>query len=171
MSGLKFSTDGLELTTSQAIWLQEWLAKFGAWVYSGRLDKRQSSVIAEFMARVEPRDYPERPMCNDDEGMLIARVVDHIYHLDRVAFAMLLSRYVFNSSDRAIARYYHTIVKPRKMVRRSGQLVFRKPSLSTCRREVEEILKSTEYLLYQPLQDTFTCREQARKLKILSRTC
>uniref|UniRef100_UPI002738EBA3 antiterminator Q family protein n=1 Tax=Xenorhabdus sp. KK7.4 TaxID=1851572 RepID=UPI002738EBA3 len=78
MSGLRFSTDGLELTLSQAIWLQEWLAKFGAWVYSGRLDKRQSSVIAEFMARVEPRDYPERPMCNDDEGMLIARVVDHI---------------------------------------------------------------------------------------------
>ncbi|WP_340614264.1 hypothetical protein, partial [Xenorhabdus thailandensis] len=77
----------------------------------------------------------------------------------------------FNSSDRAIARYYHNIVKPRKMVRRSGQLVFRKPSLSTCRREVEEILKATEYLLYQPLQDAFTCREQTRKLKILSRTC
>ncbi|PHM47277.1 antiterminator Q family protein [Xenorhabdus sp. KK7.4] len=123
------------------------------------------------MARVEPRDYPERPMCNDDEGMLIARVVDHIYHLDRVAFAILLSRYVFNRSDRAIARYYHAIVKPRKMVRRSGQLFFRKPSLSTCRREIEEILKSTEYLLYQPLQDAFSCREQKRKTKILSRMC
>ncbi|MDE9446880.1 antiterminator [Xenorhabdus bovienii] len=171
MSGVIFSTDGLQLTQSQEIGLQDWLSKFGTWVYSGRLDKRQSSMIAEFMATVELRVYPERPICNDDDGMLIARVVDHIYHIDRIAFAMLLSRYVFNSSDRAIARYYHNIVKPRVMVRRRGSQVFRKPSMSTCRREVEEILKATEYLIYQPLQDAFIRREQERNLKKLSPMC
>ncbi len=76
MSGVIFSTDGLQLTQAQEIWLQDWLSKFGAWVYSGRLDKRQSSMIAELMATVELRSYPERPICNDDDGMLIARVVD-----------------------------------------------------------------------------------------------
>ncbi|CAE15839.1 unnamed protein product [Photorhabdus laumondii subsp. laumondii TTO1] len=52
MSGVIFSTDGLQLTQAQEIWLQDWLSKFGAWVYSGRLDKRQSSMIAELMATV-----------------------------------------------------------------------------------------------------------------------
>ncbi|WP_232832624.1 antiterminator Q family protein [Photorhabdus sp. CRCIA-P01] len=66
MSGVMFPTDGLQLSQSQEIWLQDWLSKFGAWVYSGRFDKRQSSMIAEFMATVEPRGYPERPICNDD---------------------------------------------------------------------------------------------------------
>ncbi|MBS9432608.1 antiterminator Q family protein [Photorhabdus hainanensis] len=171
MSGVIFSTDGLQLTQAQEIWLQDWLSKFGAWVYSGRLDKRQSSMIAELMATVELRGYPERPICNDDDGMLIARVVDHIYYIDRVAFGMLLSRYVYCVSDRAIAKHYHATVQPRIMIRRNGMLRKRKPSMSTCRREVEEILRATEYLIYQPLQDAFIRREQERKSRLLSRTC
>ncbi|MDK6976601.1 antiterminator Q family protein, partial [Proteus mirabilis] len=113
MSSIKSISDGLKLDDDQVAWIQPWLSKFGAWVYSGRIEKRQSSIIAEFMATVERRDYPEREMCNDDDGMLIAKVVDKIYHIDRIAFTLLLLRYAFGSSDRAIARYYHNIAKPR----------------------------------------------------------
>lgn len=78
---------------------------------------------------------------------------------------MLLSRYTFCASDRAIARLYHEDSEPRIMVRRNGMLRERKPSMSTCRREVEEILKAAEYLLYQPRVDVFKNREKEAILK------
>ncbi|EMR4174195.1 DUF1133 family protein [Serratia marcescens] len=159
------NTDGLKLTKGQEDWLQPWLERWGAWVYTGRIEKRQSSIIAEYMATVEPRHYPERPICNDDDGMLITRVVDQLYAIDRRAFGLLLSRYVHGSSDRAIANYYHAVAKPRAMVRRNGQPGFRRPSHITCRREVSEILSAAEYMLYQPLQDAFILRENERKTK------
>lgn len=165
------NTDGLKLTKEQEDWLQPWLERWGAWVYTGRIEKRQSSIIAEYMATVEPRHYPERPICNDDDGMLITRVVDQRYAIDRRAFDLLLSRYVYGSSDRAIANYYHAVAKLRAMVRRNGQPGFRRPSHITCRREVSEILSSAECFLYQSLQDAFISRENERKTKKLMRTC
>ncbi len=118
------NTDGLKLTKEQEDWLQPWLERWGAWVYTGRIEKRQSSIIAEYMATVEPRHYPERPICNDDDGMLITRVVDQRYAIDRRAFDLLLSRYVYGSSDRAIANYYHAVAKPRAMVNAMGNQGF-----------------------------------------------
>lgn len=44
----------LNLTKEQHEWLNGWLELWGAWVYSGRLEKRMSSVIAKFMESVEP---------------------------------------------------------------------------------------------------------------------
>ncbi|MDK6738368.1 antiterminator Q family protein, partial [Proteus mirabilis] len=55
MSSIKSISDGLKLDDDQVAWIQPWLSKFGAWVYSGRIEKRQSSIIAEFMATVERR--------------------------------------------------------------------------------------------------------------------
>ena len=43
----------LNLTKEQHEWLNGWLELWGAWVYSGRLEKRMSSVIAKFMESVE----------------------------------------------------------------------------------------------------------------------
>ncbi|UEK60844.1 antiterminator [Providencia rettgeri] len=165
MSSIKNISDGLVLDAEQEAWLQGWLSKFGAWVYSGRLEKRQSSIIAEFMATVEKRGYPEREMCNDDDGMLITKVVDKIYHIDRVAFTLLLLRYAFVSSDRAIARYYYGIAPPRQMVRRNRTLEHRKPSMATCRREVKEIIRSAEYLIYPHLYNAFKIRDNEWKKK------
>ncbi|WP_241033304.1 DUF1133 family protein [Morganella morganii] len=106
---------------------------------------------------------------NKTKGCLIANFatvpVDHLYHLDREAFKMLLARYVFCASDREIARQHHKVCAPRVMVRRNGMLRSRKPSLSTCRREVDEILKAAEYLLYQPLVDAFKNREKEKIMK------
>ncbi|WP_313761143.1 antiterminator Q family protein, partial [Escherichia coli] len=65
----------LNLTKEQHEWLNGWLELWGAWVYSGRLEKRMSSVIAKFMESVEPGRVMTRPMCNDDDGMLISQVV------------------------------------------------------------------------------------------------
>lgn len=81
----------LNLTKEQHDWLNGWLELWGAWVYSGRLEKRMSSVIAQFMERVEPSRVMTRPMCNDDDGMLISQVVDSVMRIDTKAFGILLS--------------------------------------------------------------------------------
>ena len=58
------------------------------------------------------------------------RVVDHLYHLDREAFKMLLSACMSSvPSDREIARQHHKACAPRVMVRRNGMLRSRKPSV------------------------------------------
>ena len=43
MSSIKSISDGLRLDDVQVAWIQPWLSKFGAWVYSGRIEKRQST--------------------------------------------------------------------------------------------------------------------------------
>lgn len=164
-------TDGLSLTTEQEAWLQHWLSLWGAWVYSGRIERRQSSIIAEYMATVEKREYPYRAICNDDDGMLINGVIDALYKIDRVAHSLLLLRYVQGSSDRAIARCYHAAATPRRMMRRGGRETHRVPSQMTCRREVTEILTAAEYLIYQPLKDAFINREKSKKCSQRAKTC
>ena len=106
----------LNLTKEQHDWLNGWLELWGAWVYSGRLEKRMSSVIAKFMESVEPGRVMTRPMCNDDDGMLISQVVDSVMYIDKKAFGILLSYYAHGSSRHAIASYYHRVARPRKML-------------------------------------------------------
>lgn len=109
-----------KLTKEQHEWLNGWLELWGAWVYSGRLEKRMSSVIAKFMESVEPGRIMTRPMCNDDDGMLISQVVDSVMYIDKKAFDILLSYYAHGSSKHAIASYYHRVARPRKMLCRGG---------------------------------------------------
>lgn len=154
----------LNLTKDQHDWLNGWLELWGAWVYSGRLEKRMSSVIAQFMERVEPARVTTRPMCNDDDGMLISQVVDSVMRIDAKAFCILLSYYSHGSSKRAIASYYHATAKPRKMAGRSGE-GWRRPSLATCRNEIDDILKASLFVLYQPMQDAFKSRKRVEKIK------
>lgn len=68
-------------------------------------------MIAQWMATVEPLRYPERPMCNDDDGMLISQVVDSVMCIDKKAFGILLSYYSHGSTEYAIASYYHKTAK------------------------------------------------------------
>jgi len=152
------------LTKEQHDWLNAWLELWGAWIYSGRLEKRMSSVIAQYMATVEPQSYPDRPMCNDDDGMLISQVVDSVLRIDTKAMGILLSYYSHNSSNRSIASYYHKSAIPRKMSGRGGDKI-KKPSLVTCRREVDEILTASLWMIYQPLYNAFISRKPVAKLK------
>lgn len=154
----------LNLSKEQHDWLNGWLELWGAWVYSGRLEKRMTSVIAQYMATVEPQSYPYRPMCNDDDGLLISQVVDSVMCIDKKALGILLSYYAHGSSKRAIASYYHKCASPRKMSGRSGESI-RKPSLATCRNEIDEILNASLFLIYQPLQNAFNDRKRVAKVK------
>ena len=160
----------LQLSKEQHDWLNGWLELWGAWVYSGRLDKRQSSIIAEFMAKVQPPDYPYRPMCNDDDGLLISNVVGRVLSIDRQAFNILLLYYVHGLSRRAIAASYHRTCKRRRMATNGGG-VWKKPSYMTCRREVDEILDAAQYLLHEPLLSAFKIREKEKKKQQISKLC
>lgn len=154
----------LKLTNDQHEWLNGWLELWGAWVYSGRLEKRMSSVIAKFMESAEPGRILTRPMCNDDDGMLISQVVDSVMLIDKKAFGILLSYYAHGSSKYSISSYYHKVASPRKMTGRGGERI-RKPSLITCRREVDEILNASLFLLYQPMVNAFNNRKRVDKIK------
>jgi hypothetical protein len=157
----------LSLTKEQADWLDSWLEQWGAWVYSGRLEKRMSSVIAQYMATVEPQRYPDRPMCNDDDGMLISQVVDSVMCIDRKAFGILLSYYVHLSSKRAIAAYYHKCAIPRKMSGRGGESI-RPPSLVTCRREIDQILSASQWMIFQKLKPALNERKRVANVREIS---
>lgn len=144
------NSEKYQLSKTEHDWLNSWLELWGSWVYSGRLEKRQSSIIAEYMAKVEPCRYPERPMCGDEDGLLISKVVDSVLFIDKKAFGILLSYYSHGSSRYAISIYYQKTATPRKIGTR-GENRFKAPSLSTCRREVDEILDAALWLIYQPL--------------------
>ncbi|HHR5809851.1 TPA: antiterminator Q family protein, partial [Providencia alcalifaciens] len=75
-----------ELTKEQFDWLNGWLELWGAWVHSGRLNVRMINMIYKFMRTVEPSSTPSRPMCSDDDGMLISQVVDSIIATDEQAY-------------------------------------------------------------------------------------
>ncbi|MBD2791744.1 antiterminator Q family protein [Xenorhabdus szentirmaii] len=153
-----------KLTKEQQDWIEPWLNLWGAWVHSGRIDKSQMNMIYKFMMSVEPRKNQDRPICNDDDGMLISQVVDSVMRIDQKAHGILLSYYAYGASKLSIASYYHRIAKPRKMMTRSGGRLM-KPSRGTCRREVDEILNASVYLLYQPLQNAFKTRKRVEKIK------
>ncbi|HFD3847262.1 antiterminator Q family protein [Serratia marcescens] len=153
-----------ELEDDQHQWVNGWLELWGAWVYSGRLERRMSNMIAKFMESVEPSKNQNRPMCNDDDGMLISQVVDSVMFIDKKAFGILLSYYAHGSSKYSIASYYHKVASPRKMMRRGGERLAR-PSLATCRREVDEILNASMFVLYAPLERAFKMRKRVEKIK------
>ncbi|RJK66686.1 antiterminator [Serratia marcescens] len=154
----------LSLSDEQHQWVNGWLELWGAWVYTGRLERRMSNMIAKFMESVEPSKNPSRPMCNDDDGMLISQVVDSVMFIDKKAFGILLSYYAHGSSKYSIASYYHKVASPRKMMRRGGERLAR-PSLATCRREVDEILNASLFVLHAPLERAFKMRKRVEKIK------
>lgn len=152
------------LTQEQHDWLNGWLELFGAWVYSGRLEKRMTSVIAKYMESVEPSRIMTRPMCNDDDGMLISQVVDSVMCIDPEAYKILLSYYAHGSSQYSIAVYMHKVARPRKMGTRGGNRVIN-PSLSFFRRVVKETLDASLYLLYEPLRIAMNNRKRVAKIR------
>lgn len=154
----------LKLTDDQHRWIEGWLELWGAWVYSGRLEKRQSSVIAQLMERVEPGRVMSRPMCNDDDGMLISQVVDSVMRIDPEAYKILLSYYAHGSSQYSIAVYMHKVATPRKMGTRGGNRVIN-PSLSFFRRIVKEKLEASQYFLYEPLRIAMNNRKRVPKIR------
>lgn len=158
-----------ELTKEQFDWLNGWLELWGAWVHSGN-GGRMINMIYKFMRTVEPNSTPSRPMCSDDEGMLISQVVDSIIATDEQAYQILLSYYACGASKLSISSYYHKVAKPRKMQTRGGNRL-KKPSFGTCRNEVDEKLKACQWLLYEPLRNAINNRKRVAKIKKISELC
>jgi hypothetical protein len=153
----------LELTTDQYRWIDGWLHLWGAWVQTGRIDKSMINMIAKFMATVEPQQC-SRQVCSDDDGMLISRVVGaHLQQIDSNAYKVLLAYYVYQSSEIRIASWQHATASPRLMKTRGGNQ-YRKPSISTVRREVKDTLNAALFCLYQPMQNAFIVRDNAKKI-------
>ena len=159
-----------ELTKDQHDFVNSWLELWGAWVHSGRLNVKAINMLYKFMQSVEPDKTPTRPMCNDDDGMLISQVVDSVISTDKQAYGILLSYYANGSSKLSIASYYHSVAIPRKMSTRGGARV-KKPSLITCRREVDEKLKASVWLLYQPLRTAMNERKRVAKISKITELC
>ncbi|MDH2365447.1 antiterminator Q family protein [Providencia rettgeri] len=158
-----------ELTKEQFDWLNGWLELWGAWVHSGN-GGRMINMIYKFMRTVEPNSTPSRPMCSDDDGMLISQVVDSIIATDEQAYQILLSYYACGASKLSISSYYHKVAKPRKMQTRGGNRL-KKPSFGTCRNEVDEKLKACQWLLYEPLRNAMNNRKRVAKTKKISEIC
>ena len=144
-----------ELTKEQQDWLEQRLELWGAW----GLEKRMSSMIAQWIS-----GYPTRPMCNDDDGMLISQVVDSVLKIDPKAFGILLSYYAHGSTEHGIASYSYKTAKPRKIPTRGGNKL-KRPSMSTCRREVREILDASRYVIYFPLLNAINNRKSVGKVR------
>ncbi|CAK6615041.1 antiterminator Q family protein [Providencia stuartii] len=159
-----------ELTKEQFDWLNGWLELWGAWVHSGRVDMRKINIIYKFMQSVDPSKNLTRPMCNDDDGMLISQVIDSVIAIDKQAYKILISYYVYGASKLSIASYYHNNAKPRKMRTRGGNRL-KKPSFGTCRNEVDEKLKACQWLLYEPLRNAMNNRKRVAKIKKISELC
>ncbi|MEL7628722.1 antiterminator Q family protein [Pectobacterium aroidearum] len=152
------------LTQEQHDWLNGWLELFGAWVYSGRLEKRMTSVIAQYMESVEPSRVMTRPMCNDDDGMLISQVVDSVISIDNEALKIFLSYYAHGSSRYSIAVYMQKTAIPRNIPTR-GMNRRGVPSLSYFRRLVDDKLNASLYLLYEPLRIAMNSRKRVEKIR------
>ena len=153
----------LELSADQHRWIDGHLQLWGAWVQTGRIDKSMINMIAKFMATVEPQQA-SRPVCSDDDGMLISQVVGaYLKAVDENAYKVLLAYYVYQSSEIRIATWQHAIANPRVMRTRAGNQR-KKPSISTIRREVKDTLNAALFCLYQPMQNAFIVRDNMQKI-------
>ena len=121
------------------------------------------NMIAKFMATVEGQQS-SRPMCSDDDGMLIDAVIRHyLKNVDENAWRVVFAYYVCNSSEIRLASWQPAVSKPRLMKTRGGNQ-YKHPSISTIRREVKQIINASLFCLYQPLQNAFNNRENVRKI-------
>lgn len=156
---LGLSVTDRKLTKEQFDWVNGWLELWGAWVHSGRIAVKASSIIYELMLKVGTAQSESRPMCSDEEGMLISDAIDRVLCIDKVALGLLISYYAYGASKRAIAKTYHFHSKPRRMKTKGGGR-YKKPSLITCRREVDDILDASVYLVYFSLKKSFSCHKR-----------
>lgn len=161
----------MTLSNEQHQWIDQLLQRWGAWVYSGRLEKRMSNMIARLMDSADPsRLMPERPICSDEQGLLISQVVDRVLAIDKKALGMVISYYAHGASKRAIASYYCQTAKPRKMTGRGGS-GWRKPSLITCRREVDQVLDAALWLIHNDLYIALNVQNNAVKMSKRTAFC
>ncbi|NBI40178.1 antitermination protein [[Haemophilus] felis] len=161
---------GLKLTQEQELWVKEWLYKWGAWIRSGRLDKRQVNIIGRLMQSVQPAD-PQDPICTDDEGLAISIVIDQFFaSMDKELHFIVYGFYVYKMTINKLATKIYEQRGEQEMQGCAGKPDIRKPSHKTVKREVKERLELANGIIHELLVNAFivlrTGSENSRKIKI-----
>lgn len=161
----------LKLTKDQEVWVKEWLYKWGAWIRSGRLDKRQLNIIGRLMQSVLPAN-PQDPICTDDEGFAISIAIDQFFgKMDKELHFIVYGYYVNKMTVNRLATIIHEQTEEKEMQACAGKCDIRKPSHKTIKREVKERLEFANAIIHELLVNTFivlrTGRQNSRKVKIV----
>ncbi|MDG6880962.1 Phage antitermination protein Q [Phocoenobacter uteri] len=165
---MDFST--LELTREQEKFVDEYMFQWGAWVRSGRLDKREVNMIARLMMSVEPSEAGEI-MCADDVGYMISQIIDQFFvKNDEQMRFIVFSYYVNKSTVNFIATKLRKQVGAIEMQPYNGKSNIRVPSHLTVRRKVEKQLYLAKAIIHELLVIGFVLlrngKENTRNIKI-----
>lgn len=146
----------LKLTEEQEEWVVEWLEKWGAWVRSGRLDKRQVNIIGGLMDSVIASD-PSDPICSDDEGLMISQCVDqYLQRSDEELHFIVYGHYVNMMAVHRLATLLFDDIQPRIMQPCTGKRNMRKPCHKTIKRYVQARLDLANAIIHEMLVNGFT---------------
>lgn len=153
----------LNLTVEQEKWVKEWLYKWGAWIRSGRLDKRTVTILGRLMDSVIPQG-PDVPMCSDDEGLMISRIIDEFFYTqDKELHFIVYGYYVNKMTVHRITTLLFNEVQPRCMRGARGKKEIRKPSHKTVSRYVKERLDLATRVIHEMLVKGFIIMKNAAK--------
>lgn len=164
----KFSE--LTLTEEQERFVDEWMYKWGAWVRSGRIDKSQLNIIAKLMQSAIPAE-PSEPMCDDETGFMISRVVEQFFvKNDRTLHFIVFAYYVNKRTVNFIANKLRENCGAIAMQPCNGKSNIRVPCLKTVKRNVEKDLMLAKSIILELLVTGFvllrTGREKSKNIKI-----
>ncbi|TCJ96165.1 hypothetical protein EV694_1717 [Volucribacter psittacicida] len=161
----------LTLTPEQEKWLKEWLFKWGAWVRTGRLDKRQVNIIARLMESVTPSD-PQDPICTDDEGLMISKMIDEFFLTqDKELHFIIYGYYVNKMTVNRLATILADDIKPRLMQPCHGKSEVRKPSKRTVLRYVSNRLNLANAIIHEMLLKGFIILKKVTKKRKNIKLC
>ncbi|MGV7078468.1 antiterminator Q family protein [Testudinibacter sp. P80/BLE/0925] len=141
-----------KLNKEQQEWIQTQLCSFGAWVRSGRLDKRQFNMIARFMESVAPSSFGEACSITDDQALLLCKVIDqYLARIDDQAQKIIHMKYIHRMTDNKIKNMLFDTAKPRIMQNHRGMSSYRIPSKSYFQREIKSVISRAEEYIYDML--------------------
>ncbi|KAA6208032.1 antiterminator Q family protein [Avibacterium paragallinarum] len=163
MQDLKLNLSELKLTSEQEKWVKEWLYKWGAWINTGRLDKRQVNIIGRLMDSVTPSE-PQRPICTDEEGLMISQMIDEFFTTqDKELHFIVYGYYVENMSVNRLSVLLFDEIEPRVMKPCVHKPSIRKPSLKTVKRYVKCRLDLATAIIHELLLKGFIILKNAAK--------
>lgn len=153
----------LTLNNEQEKWVKEWLYKWGAWIRTGRLDKREVNIIGRLMDSMIPGQAQE-PICNDEEGLMISKVIDEFFLTqDKELHFIIYGYYVNKMTVHRLMTILYDEIKPRLMQSCSGKSDIRKPSKRTLLRYVKERLDLANAIIHELLLKSFIILKSAVK--------
>ncbi|KGQ38080.1 antitermination protein [Gallibacterium anatis] len=167
---MKYLSD-LQLTNEQEKWVKEWLCKWGAWIRSGRLDKRQVNIIGRLMDGVTPAD-PSDPICTDDEGLMISQIIDEFFTTqDKELHFIVYGHYVDKMTVNRLSVVLFDEIEPRLMKHCMNKPSIRKPSLKTVKRYVQCRLDLATAIIHEMLVKGFTILKNVAKNRKNIKVC